>query len=295
MNELNPKLFQAEHHPYLVPPKGGFKVTDAPTAPDVDVSDSKAWKKKLEDEKDKLGRWQHKLYADDRYAVLIVFQAMDAAGKDSTIRHVLTGVNPTGIRVTSFKRPSTTELNHDFLWRSVLALPERGIVGVFNRSYYEEVLVVRVHPRILKSQRLPQPISETIWADRYRSIVDHEQHLAEQGTVILKFWLNVSKEEQRRRFLKRIERPNKRWKFSTADLDEREHWEDYMSAYEDCLNATSRPWAPWYAIPADDKPFMRWQVAAIINRAFEQLDVDFPTLGPEATADLLESKTRLTR
>jgi polyphosphate kinase 2 (PPK2 family) len=152
---------------------------------------------------------------------------------------------------------------------------------------------VRVHPRILDSQRLPQPISENIWEDRYRSIVEHERHLAEQGTVILKFWLNVSKEEQRQRFLKRIERPSKRWKFNAGDLDEREHWDEYMSAYEDCLNATSRPWAPWYAVPADDKPFMRWQVAAIINRTFEQLDVDFPTLGPEATTELLESKARL--
>lgn len=293
MRNLN--MFQADLHPYLVPFDGGFEVADAPTTPNEDVSDSKAWKKKLKDEKERLGRWQHKLYADDRYAVLVVFQAMDAAGKDSTIRHVLTGINPAGVRVTSFKRPSTTELNHDFLWRGVLALPERGEVGVFNRSYYEEVLVVRVHPGILDSQRLPQPIGENIWANRYRSIVDHERHIAEQGTVVLKFWLNVSKEEQRKRFLKRIERPNKRWKFNAGDVDEREHWDAYMSAYESCLNATSRPWAPWYAIPADDKPFMRWQVAELINRAFAQLDVDFPTLGPEATAALLESKARLSK
>jgi PPK2 family polyphosphate:nucleotide phosphotransferase len=288
-------VFKADPHPYLVPFEGGFKPSDAPTAPAVDVSDSKVWKKNLEEEKEKLGRWQHKLYADDRYTVLIVFQAMDAAGKDSTIRHVFTGVNPTGVRVTSFKRPSSTELNHDFLWRSVLALPERGTIGIFNRSYYEEVLVVRVHPHILDFQRLPQPIGENIWTDRYRSIVEHERHLAEQGIVILKFWLNVSKEEQRQRFLKRIERSNKRWKFSAGDLDEREHWNDYMSAYEGCLNATSQPRAPWYAIPADDKRFMRWQVAAIINRAFEQLNVDFPTLGPKATAELLESKARLSK
>ena len=286
-------MFKADAHPYLVPFDGGFEVAHAPIVPEKRISESEDWKTKLNEEKEMLGHWQHKLYADDRYAVLLVFQAMDAGGKDSTIRHVLRGVNPTGVRVTSFKRPSTTELNHDFLWRSVLKLPERGEIGVFNRSYYEEVLVVRVHPHILNSQRLPQPISENIWADRYRSVVEHERHLAKQGTVILKFWLNISKEEQRQRFLKRIEQPNKRWKFSAADLDEREHWDDYMAAYESCLNATSRPWAPWYAIPADDKPFMRWQVATLINSAFEQIDVNFPMLGAEAMAELLETKKRL--
>jgi len=287
------EMISAKPHPCLVPFDGTFKVSKVPTLPEENQLESNSWRAKLEEEKRHLGRWQHKLYADGRYAVLLVFQAMDAGGKDSTIRHVLTGINPTGVRVTSFKHPSTTELAHDFLWRTVAHLPEHGHIGVFNRSYYEEVLVVRVRPELLLAQQLPFADSDDIWRQRYRSIVDHETHLAESGTIILKFWLNVSKEEQRQRFLRRIEQPNKRWKFRAADLNEREHWDEYMAAYEQCLQATSRPWAPWYAVPADDKAFMYWQVARLINDAFEQIAVDFPAVDAETVEELDMARQRL--
>lgn len=278
--------FLAHSHRFIVPFDGEFSLSDAPTSIETSELDSTDWKEKLEKEKDGIGRWQHKLFADGRYAMLLVFQAMDAGGKDSTIRHVLTGTNPTGMRVISFKRPSSTELGHDFLWRTSRVLPARGEIGVFNRSHYEEVLVVRVHPKLLAGQRIEARPDGAFWQSRFRAINDHERHLAESGTVILKFWLNVSNEEQRRRFLARIERPNKHWKFRAADLDERALWDDYMRAYEACLNATSQPWAPWYAIPADDKPFMRWQVAKLINAAFEQLGVDFPGVDSAEEAEI---------
>ncbi len=183
---------------------------------------------------------------------------MDAAGKDSTIRSVMSGINPAGCQVFSFKKPSTTELDHDFLWRTNKSLPERGRIGIFNRSYYEEVLVVRVHPEILNYQNLPDAIEyKNIWQERYESIQDMEKHLARNGTIILKFWLNVSKDEQKNRFISRIDTQEKQWKWSSADLKERAHWDEYMQAYEEALNATSKPWAPWYAIPADDKPYIR--------------------------------------
>ena len=268
-------MFRAAPHPLFVPPDGTFRIATAATAPPIDGK-SKDWKKKLADEREAIGAAQHKLYADNRFAVLLIFQALDAAGKDGTIRHVLTGVNPTGLHVVSFKQPSTVELEHDFLWRTAKELPERGQIAVFNRSYYEEVLVVRVHPELLAAQRLPAVDLETLWQDRFRSILDHELHLASQGTVILKFWLNVSKDEQRKRFLARLTEPQKHWKFSVQDIDERAHWDAYQHAYEECLAATSQPWAPWYAIPADDKHYMRWQVAALINEALAQLPIDFP-------------------
>jgi PPK2 family polyphosphate:nucleotide phosphotransferase len=279
-------MFEAALHPLRVPTDGGFRVADAPTSPSKDVLKSRDWKNELEGEKERIGRWQHKLFADNLYSMLLVFQALDAAGKDSTIRHVFTGTNPTGVRVTSFKRPSETELRHDFLWRTTAKLPETGTIGIFNRSYFEEVLVVRVHPEFLRAQHLPVSESPSLWQNRYRAIVEHERHLAESGTVILKFWLNVSKEEQRRRLLARIDRPNKRWKFNPADLDERPYWDAYLEAYEDCLNATSRPWAPWYVIPADDKPYMRWQVAKLVNDAFERIHPDFPELDAAALEQL---------
>jgi PPK2 family polyphosphate:nucleotide phosphotransferase len=217
------------------------------------------------------------LYARDRYAVLIVFQAMDAAGKDSTIRAVLTGVNPSGCQVFSFKKPSPEEIDHDFLWRTARCLPERGRIGIFNRSYYEEALIVRVHPEFLKYQKLPyKPDLSTIWQERYESIADHERHLARNGTIILKFWLNVSREEQRNRFLSRIREPKKHWKFSEDDVKERQFWDDYMEAYEGTLAATSRPWAPWYAIPADDKPYMRLAVSEIIVENLKSLNLKYP-------------------
>jgi PPK2 family polyphosphate:nucleotide phosphotransferase len=278
--------FLAHSHRCLVPFDGEFSVADAPTKPGEKHSDSNDWKDKLEKEKEAIGRWQHKLYADGRFAVLLVFQAMDAGGKDSTIRHVLTGVNPTGLRVTSFKAPSSAELAHDFLWRTTAHLPSRGELGVFNRSHYEEVLVVRARPELLAHQNIALPVDRNFWQARFRAINDHERQLAEAGTLILKFWLNVSKEEQRRRLLGRIDRPHKRWKFRAGDLNERALWDQYMRAYEACLNATSQPWAPWYAIPADHKPYMRWQVAKLINDALEQLGVDFPQIPPEEISNI---------
>ena len=286
-------MFEAPDHPYLVPFDGSLRVDTLPTEPPKRLPDKQQLRRDLDDETETLAKWQRKLYAHDRYALLLVFQAMDAAGKDSTIRAVMSGVNPAGCQVFSFKRPSSQELDHDFLWRSATRLPERGRIGVFNRSYYEEVLVVRVHPGILANQRLPDPPGDDIWQQRYRSINDHERHLAENGVVILKFWLNVSKEEQRQRFLSRIDDPDKNWKFSSGDVAERAYWQQYQTAYQDALNATSKPWAPWYAIPADDKPYMRWQVAAIINQACAGLPVDYPELSPDATAELGEMRELL--
>jgi PPK2 family polyphosphate:nucleotide phosphotransferase len=268
-------MFAAKPHPLLVPFDGSFDVRKAPTSPGKDKAKDH-WQEQLEVEAEELGLAQYRLFADARHAVLLVFQAMDAAGKDSTIRHVFTGVNPTGLRVASFKQPSRIELAHDFLWRTTAELPERGSIVIFNRSYYEEAIVVRVHPKFLDAQRLPDPPSKTFWADRLRAMADHERYLAEQGMLILKFWLNVSKAEQRKRLLARIDEPDKNWKFNPGDIDERERWDDYMAAYEDALRATSRPWAPWYAVPADNKHYLRWQVAKLINEGFAQLDLEFP-------------------
>ncbi len=266
-------MFAVKPHPLLVPFDGKFDARKAATAPSKRKND---WKKRLADEVKELGDAQDRLFADGRYGVLIVMQALDAAGKDGTIRHVFAGVNPTGLRVASFKQPTPLELAHDFLWRTTAQLPERGSIAIFNRSYYEEVLVVRVHPKYLDAQHLPESAAKTIWTDRLRAIADHERYLAEQGTVILKFWLNVSKAEQRQRLLDLIDEPDKNCKFNPGDIDERERWDDYIDAYEQALRATSRPWAPWYAVPADDKHYMRWQVAKLINEALERLDLEFP-------------------
>jgi PPK2 family polyphosphate:nucleotide phosphotransferase len=271
---------------FRVPPGKKIKLADYPTDGTGPFKDKSEAQEKLAADVEKLADLQAKLYAQNIYGVLILLQGIDAAGKDGTIKHVMSGINPAGCQVKSFKVPSAEELDHDYLWRYVRALPERGNIGIFNRSYYEEVLVVRVHPKLLAGQRIEARPDGAFWQSRFRAINDHERHLAESGTVILKFWLNVSKEEQRRRFLARIERPNKHWKFRAADLDERALWDDYMRAYEACLNATSQPWAPWYAIPADDKPFMRWQVAKLINAAFEQLGVDFPGVDSAEEAEI---------
>jgi len=283
--------------PYLVPFDGRFRVAQAPTTPPDEDSDgdskpddgkrsdkrSKDYEDNLDKELKKLRKLQRVLYAKDHHAILCVFQAMDAAGKDSTIRAVFASVDPAGYQVASFKQPSSEERDHDFLWRTTKALPERGRIGVFNRSHYEEVLVARVHPNILQSQNLPdlpaEPDAATLkklWAGRFDSIRDHEAHLARSGMVIVKFWLNVSPDEQARRFLDRLDEPDKNWKFAAGDLRERERWDDYMEAYEDALNETSRPQAPWYAIPADDKPYMRWQVARILRKTLEGLGVEYP-------------------
>ena len=271
-------MFEAIETPYRAPYDGEFSVAASPSTPPDDAPGN--LKGLLKDFVRDLSKLQRLLNAQDEYSVLLIFQAMDAAGKDGTIRAVMSGVNPAGVQTFSFKRPSTLELDHDFLWRTTKRLPERGRIGVFNRSHYEEVLIVRVHPRILESQRLPyRTNTASFWAHRLESIADQERHLARNGTVILKFWLNISREEQRQRFLARLEDPDKNWKFEPADVVEREYWDDYMQAYEEAISATSRPWAPWYAIPADDKRFMRYEVARTIVENLRTLDLSYPTTG----------------
>jgi PPK2 family polyphosphate:nucleotide phosphotransferase len=280
--------------PWLVPTDGSFNLESCATCPPQGVPDEKACKKRLKKEVKQIDELQRRLYAADRQSLLLVFQAMDAAGKDSTIRAVLRGVNPAGCQVSSFKQPSKVELDHDYLWRSVKRLPERGRIGVFNRSYYEEVLVVRVHPEYLGGQRLDLPEEmEAFWQSRYRAIADHERHLAENGTVILKFWLNVSQEEQKRRFLSRLNEPEKHWKFSSGDLEERKLWTAYMEAYQQALAATSKPWAPWFAIPADNKPYMRWQVARIVRKTLEACDPQYPEVSSTDLAHFQKMRDQL--
>ncbi len=279
--------------PYLVPSDGSFTVAQAPTGPPADFDGKKASRKRLKKLVKELASLQQVLFADDRHSLLIIFQALDAAGKDGTIRAVFSGVNPAGCEVVSFKQPSMTELDHDFLWRTARHLPERGRIGVFNRSYYEEVLVVRVHPEHLEKQKLPGAVGKKMWDERYASMREHERHLARNGTVVLKFWLHVSKEEQRARFLSRIEKPKKNWKFSTGDVHEHRLWDDYMAAYEEMLNKTSRAWAPWYAIPADDKAFMREQVATIVVETLRGMELRYPQLDESALAQLDEMRREL--
>jgi PPK2 family polyphosphate:nucleotide phosphotransferase len=273
-----------------VPFDGSFKVANAATRAPAGTPSKRALKAALNEQVQELGELQRRLYASDKHGVLLVFQAMDAAGKDGTIRKVLTGVNPAGCQVSSFKQPSPEELDHDFLWRTSRKLPERGRIGVFNRSYYEEVLVVRVHPEYLSGQQLPNLPSdpETLWHARYASIRAHEEHLARNGMVVLKFWLNVSHAEQGRRFLSRIDEQEKNWKFSAGDVKERGHWNRYMDAYEEALNETSRAWAPWYSIPADNKSYMRLQVATIIVEKLKELRLEYPQLSKEELAEMQE-------
>ncbi len=278
-------MIEPHASPYRVDDPESFRVAEWPTAPPTGAPDDP--KDRLEDLVEELDDLQRLLYADNRYSLLLVFQAMDAAGKDSTIRAVLSGANPAGFQVHSFKQPSSEEIDHDFLWRSARRLPERGRIGVFNRSYYEDVLVVRVHPDYLDGQALPPSVErDTIWEDRYRSIRDHERHLAENGTVVLKFWLNVSRDEQCRRFISRIDDDSKNWKFSAGDLRERALWDDYMDAYEHAIRATSRPWAPWYAIPADSKPQMRLAVAEIVVGTLESLGLEYPKVDADQQSRL---------
>ena len=280
-------------HPYLVPFDGSFDLAASPTSP-TDLPSKKECKRALAKLQERLKELQEVLYAQDMHSVLLVFQAMDAAGKDSTIRAVLSGVNPAGCQVHSFKQPSSMELDHDFLWRTACALPERGRIGVFNRSYYEEVLVVRVHPKYLGGQRIPdRPPLEELFAGRFDSIRDHEKHLARNGTVVVKFWLNVGWEEQRNRFLARIDEPTKNWKFAAGDVEERQLWPKYMEAYESALNETSRPHAPWYAIPADNKPYMRMKVAEIIVQTLESLDMRYPELASDEKEELSGFRAQL--
>ena len=241
-----------------------------------------------------LAEAQDRLYAADSWSILIVFQAMDAAGKDSTIKHVMSGVNPQGCQVYSFKQPSAEELDHNFLWRYARLVPERGRIGIFNRSYYEEVLVVRVHPELVLAQRIPEAkVDDDFWADRYADINAFERHLTRNGTVILKFFLHLSKDEQRKRFLKRLNDPRKHWKFAPGDLAERAHWDDYMKAFEAALGATSTKWAPWYIVPADHKWVARALVARIVTTAIESLDLRYPEVTDAQRAVIAEAKKQL--
>ncbi len=244
---------------------------------------------------EELSALQQLLYASNRHAVLLIFQAMDAAGKDGAIRHVMSGINPQGCQVFSFKHPSATELEHDFLWRTTQSLPERGRIGIFNRSYYEEVLIVRVHPEILLGQGLPDGLvdKKTIWKERYRSIVDLENHLHRNGTRIVKFFLHLSQEEQRKRFLERIDEPEKNWKFSQADMEERKFWNPYMRAYEDCLSATSTRIAPWYVVPADDKENARLIISHIVLDTFKALKMRYPETDAKRREELQSIRQQL--
>lgn len=251
-------------------------------------------KEKLRQDVKRLAAYQDVLYAQDNYALLILFQAMDAAGKDSAIKHVMSGVNPQGCQVFSFKAPSAEELDHDYLWRCMKALPERGRIGIFNRSYYEEVLVVRVHPELLNAQKFPlKSKREEIWHERYDDINNFERYLVRNGIIVLKFFLNVSMAEQKQRFLDRINRPEKNWKFSFGDVRERAYWDDYMAAYEDVFNHTSTVWAPWHIIPADHKWFTRVVVADIIVTKLKSLNLRYPTVSDEQKQELLKAKRAL--
>lgn len=281
----------------------GFRATEGkkiklkhwPTVVRPFYSSKEHYQELLHDETERLSRLQSLLYAHNRYALLVIFQAMDAAGKDGVIKHVFSGVNPQGCQVYSFKQPSAEELDHDFLWRTTLRLPERGRIGVFNRSYYEEVLVVRVHPEFLGNQNLPEelPKGDGLWKGRYRSIVDFEKHLVGNGTRILKFYLHLSKDEQRKRFLSRVEDREKNWKLNLGDLEERKRWKDYMGAYEDCVNATSTDEAPWFIVPADDKENARLIVSRVLVETLEGLPMEYPSMTKSQRGQLDQIRRQL--
>ena len=265
--------------PYRVESGKGFKLRDFDPADTQGLDLQAEADDLLKDSVKRLSDMQQKLYAQDRWALLLIFQAMDAGGKDSAIRHVMSGVNPQGCQVYSFKQPSNEDLSHDYLWRAHNKVPERGRIGIFNRSYYEEVLVVRVHPELLEKQRIPPSLTgKQLWRERFDDITSFEDYLSRNGIVIRKFFLNVSKQEQKQRFLKRLDQPNKNWKFSEDDVREREHWNDYMDAYEDTIRHTSTKHAPWFVVPADQKWFTRLVVASVIVEALESLKLDFPKI-----------------
>ncbi len=283
------------HDRFIVPP--GQKISlakDYDPAYTADYKDKTDAAEKLRHDIEQLAQYQDVLYAQNTYALLLIFQAMDAAGKDSTIKHVMSGVNPQGCQVYSFKAPSAEELDHDYLWRSFKALPERGRIGIFNRSYYEEVLVARVHPEILERQQLPTNAkTDDIWNHRFEEINNFEKYLVNNGVIVLKFFLNLSKEEQKKRFLARIEQPEKNWKFSAADVKERAFWNDYQHAFESAFNHTSTEWAPWYVIPADHKWFTRMVVADIICSRLKLLDLQYPVLAAEHLEQLQKARELL--
>jgi PPK2 family polyphosphate:nucleotide phosphotransferase len=275
-----------------------FLLKECPTDIQNKPIDKNTGAEQLQNEIAKLSELQDKLYADNRHAILIVIQAMDAAGKDGTIKHILSGVNPAGVKVTSFKSPSTIELDHEYLWRHYLALPAKGEIGIFNRSHYENVLITKVHPEFLANEHIAgissaKDINKAFWQKRYKQIQRFEKNLVENGTVVIKFFLHVSKEEQKRRFLDRIEHPEKNWKFSSADLRERAYWDAYQQAYEDAIRHTSTDEAPWYIIPADDKWFMRYLISKIINKELKELKLGYPKVSDEEKVALLEAKATL--
>ncbi len=267
---------------------------------DYDPADTDGWHSKQRAEEAlqhgvaRLAELQDKLYAQDRWAVLLIFQGMDAAGKDGAIKHVMSGVNPEGCQVYSFKVPTEAELRHDFLWRTTLDLPQRGHIGIFNRSYYEEVLIVRVHPGVLKGEKVPPSlVTKNLWGERFEDIRSFERHLARDGTVIRKFFLNLSKKEQKRRFLARLDQPEKNWKFSAADIHERECWDDYMNAYQEMIINTASKYAPWYAVPADNKWFTRLVVSSVIVDALEELDLSYPKVDAVKRKELAAARKLL--
>ncbi|MDE1829156.1 MAG: polyphosphate kinase 2 family protein [Thaumarchaeota archaeon] len=282
---------------FLVHPGENVKLKKWPTIVKPVYKSKEQYKQILGEHIDELSSLQNLLYASNRYSVLLIFQAMDAAGKDSAIKHVMSGVNPQGCQVYSFKHPSIKELEHDFLWRTTVCLPERGKIGIFNRSYYEEVLIVRVHPEILRSEGIPHEVDNDakIWQERYHSISELENHLHRNGTRIIKFFLHLSKDEQKKRFLKRIDDPEKNWKFSFADIEERKFWDDYMQAYEDCLSATSTVQSPWYVVPADDKENTHIIISQIILDKLKEIKMNYPKLGPKRKQELQSIRTKLSK
>ena len=288
--KIHSKDFRVPHHRKI-------DIKHLPTIVKPFCESKKEYEKLLKEHVAELTSLQRLHYASNRYALLLIFQGMDSAGKDGAIRHVMSGINPQGCEVFSFKQPSAEELEHDFLWRTTCRLPERGRIGIFNRSYYEEVLIVRVHPEILRNQRLPEELldEKNIWKERYRSIVDLERHLYHNGTRIVKIFLNLSYEEQRKRFLERIDEPDKNWKVSSSDNHERKYWKHYMEAYEDCLNATSTHHAPWYAVPADDKENARLVVSRIVLDALEDLKMAYPKTTEKRRLELQAIGKQLTK
>src|SRR5665213_625042 len=282
---------------YRVPPDKKVDLNKWPTIVAPYSKSKKQYNEHLQRHLEQLNSLQQLHYASNSHALLLIFQGMDGAGKDGAIRHVMSGVNPAGCEVVSFKQPSAEELEHDFLWRTTCRLPERGRIGIFNRSYYEEVLVVRVHPEILRSQGLPEELRDekTIWKERYRSIVDLEDHLHRNGTQIVKIFLHLSKNEQRKRFLERIDEPDKNWKFSMADIHERKYWKHYTKAYEECLHATSTHHAPWYVVPADDKENARLIVSRIVIDAFDKLKMAYPKTTAKRQRELQTIRKQLTK
>jgi PPK2 family polyphosphate:nucleotide phosphotransferase len=295
MKKPSPKISRKVVERYRVGGGKKFRLDDYDPADTAGLAiEGRVAKEMLREGVEMLAELQSRLYAQDRWSVLLIFQAMDAAGKDGTIKHVMSGVNPQGVQVFSFKQPSEEELDHDYLWRCAKRLPERGRIGIFNRSYYEEVLIVRVHPEILATQRMPEGlVGKRIWKERFEGIIGFERHLARQGYLILKFFLNVSKKEQKKRFLARLDEPDKNWKFSMADVRERSRWKDYMTAYEEMIAATATEHAPWHVVPADHKWFTRLAVAATIVQALDRLDLRYPEIDERKRRELAAARREL--